>query len=159
MKKVIAIIMIFAMIMCMGACGGNSGSSNTKEAKYTIKCNDGTTRTMTAAEIYDMYKNDGRNFEKLLNGATISGTGTIEKVGNLKEQNWKDGVACAWGREIDLNVPGTNVVITTFFSPKDYYEEMYSGDKVSFTGSLQADFITVYIRVHYQIEGHYLTLK
>lgn len=156
MKKVIAVIMIFAMIMCMSACGGNPG---TKEAKYTIKCNDGTIKTMTAAEIYDMYKNDGRNFEKLLNGATISGTGTIKNVGRLEEENWKDGVACAWGREIDLNVPGTNVVIATFFSPKDYYEEMYSGDKVSFAGTLQANSTTVFIRVHYQIAGHYLTLE
>ena len=161
MRKVISCLLVLIMVLSLCACDSATSSDNNQSRDttgevYTIHCNDGTVKKMTAKEILDMYNNDGRTYDALLKGASISGTGIVSSIGDIEAKNYTypDKIPCAWGQ--DVRVENGKVVISTFFAPKDNYVKLYNGDKVTFQGILSVSWGVVYIGTHYQMAETYL---
>lgn len=156
MKKALYLILILYMLIGLCACT-NQNQTALERQEYIVVCNDGTTRHMTAAEIIDMYNNNRRNYDKLLDDAVITGSGTISAIYSLEAVNWSypDHRPTLFEGGIGLADPQAQVITYVKSSLNDI-EGLYIGDKVNFRGTLSVFGDKIRINLWYSDDEAYL---
>lgn len=77
MKKLFSLLLVFAMILSLCACGGNEKNSSNKATIFT---NDNKSVQMSAEDLFEVYDSNEAKFNKLYYRAKIEFEGTIKSI-------------------------------------------------------------------------------
>lgn len=81
MKKTIALLMAFVMLLSLCACGGGSDAEEESTVpKATITKADGTTEVLTQEELKEIFKSNEINYNNNYRGCEITLEGSVKSV-------------------------------------------------------------------------------
>ena len=130
MKKALSLLLALVLCLSLCACAVQNGSGSNSPA--TITDLSGNTVEMTAKELSDIYEENSAKFNKMYNGATITGVGTVDKVenlldtfGNTRVMIYKITMAEGW--ELTVLEAGHDEVIN-----------LSKGDSIRFTSCIKS---------------------
>lgn len=144
MKKQLALLLAALLLLSLAACGGKPKDSeegakvDDTSTLFTVTKEDGTTETLTADELNEIYATNEINFEENYSGASVEAEGTISKVETDSEMVYMLGTVDF----VDVVRFTLNDSVQFQLTPSSLEEfgldasQITSGMKVHLTGSL-----------------------
>ena len=131
MKKVLALILMFALMLAFAACGEkNADKSNENRITAKVVTNSGKTEHLTLSEILEIENSNSVLFEREYIGADIEVTSKIQKIGGgYRLTSWFDCDAY-----VELESGGAGC----FFKPitEDFAATLRVGDELTVKGKI-----------------------
>ena len=147
MKKILAVLLSFILVISLCACGNSTQTNNpqssnktntniAKDVKATVVNKNGTTESLTAKELCDIQDENPIKFDNNYWSAKVTVTGTITKIGGLSSINGTDykwylkieGGDCDWF--IGDQTYNTSTVT------EDFIANLSIGDTVEISGEI-----------------------
>ena len=149
MKKTIALLMTFVMLLSLCACGsGSDAEEESTVPKATITKSDGTTEVLTQEDLREIFKSNEINYNQNYRGCEVVVDGIINEI---EQQKTTTGIDVA---VFSLGFPAFEfwITLSDLEEQKIDITSIGKGTKVTVSGILGETFIDTEIEEAYDLK-------